>query len=87
MNEPTRGERPVHHDFRLQERDGAPPIPSDAPLRAPFAAARDALRQAWAPPRDTFVTEDLPMLLTRLNLVQPVASDKHVSGASAALDR
>lgn len=67
MNQPTRGDRPVHHDFRLQERDGAAGV-ADAAM--PFAAAREALRSAWAPPRDTFVTEDLPMLLTRLDLVR-----------------
>ncbi|WP_294352980.1 hypothetical protein [uncultured Sphingomonas sp.] len=72
MNEPIRGSRPVHHDFLLQERDAAPAVPGAT--RAPFTAARDALRQAWAPPLDTFVTEDLPMLLTRLNLVQAVRS-------------
>ncbi|SEL63115.1 hypothetical protein SAMN05216382_2340 [Sphingomonas palmae] len=70
MNEPIRGSRPVHHDFLLQERDASSVLPGAA--RAPFTAARDALRQAWAPPLDTFVTEDLPMLLTRLNLVQAV---------------
>ena len=87
MNEPMRGERPVHHDFRLQERDGAPTNPGNAPHRAPFVAARDALRHAWAPPLDTFVTEDLPMLLTRLNLVQPVVSDKRLSNTAPAPDR
>lgn len=67
MNQPTRGDRPVHHDFRLQERDGT--SGTVAPAReTPFGAARDALRAAWMPPRDTFVTEDLPVLLTRLNL-------------------
>lgn len=71
MSESTRDNRPVHHDFRLQERDGAPgtEAASEAPPE-PFVAARDALRTAWAPPRDTFVTEDLPVLLTRLNLVR-----------------
>ncbi|WP_375273144.1 hypothetical protein [Sphingomonas sp.] len=71
MTESMRGERPVHHDFRLLERDGAArePGPSTAERAEPFAAARHALRAAWAPPRDTFVTEDMPVLLTRLNLV------------------
>jgi len=67
MNQPTRGDRPVHHDFRLQERD-SPASVADAAM--PFAAARQALRSAWAPPRDTFVTEDLPVLLTRLDLMR-----------------
>ncbi|WP_019515251.1 hypothetical protein [Sphingomonas sp. Mn802worker] len=68
MTEPKRDERPVHQDFRLLERD----VTTDAASRAqPFVAARDALRQVWAPPLDTFVTEDMPMLLTRLNLVPP----------------
>ena len=73
MTEPMRDERPVHHDFRLQERDdgAAAPLPSTAARVEPFAAVRDALRAAWSPPRDTFVTEDLPILLTRLNLVAP----------------
>lgn len=74
MNEPNRGSRPVHHDFLLQERDNAP-ITGRTLAHTPFAAARDALRQAWAPPLDTFVTEDLPVLLTRLNLVR-AASDR-----------
>ena len=73
MTEPMRDERPVHHDFRLQERDDATgaPRPSITAPAEPFVAARDALRAAWTPPRDTFVTEDLPVLLTRLNLVAP----------------
>ncbi len=77
MNEPMRGKRPVHHDFRLQERDDALMVAHDAVQPAPFVAARDALRQAWAPPFDTFVTGDLPELLTRLNLVRSVAADTH----------
>jgi hypothetical protein len=73
MTEPMRDDRPVHHDFRLQERDGkaTAPLPSTAAHVEPFVAVRDALRAAWSPPRDTFVTEDLPILLTRLNLVAP----------------
>jgi hypothetical protein len=82
MNEPTRGDRPVHHDFRLQERDGAAAAPPVREAQAvPFAAARDALRSAWEPPRDTFVTEDLPVLLTRLNLVR---GDDDVRGAEGS---
>lgn len=84
MNDPIRGQRPVHHDFRLLERDSTGSATAAATTRAqPFVAARDALRQVWAPPLDTFVTEDLPMLLTRLNLLRPVAPHAPAHGDHA----
>lgn len=49
-------------DFDLEERE-APvpaPVPQDLRLR---------LRGVWQPPRDTFVTEDFPYLLTKLGQI------------------
>jgi len=49
----------VHDDFRMVERGGTA---GDATLMT----VRAALRSAWSLPTDTFVTSDLPVLLTRL---------------------
>lgn len=50
----------MHHDFRLIERL-APPCDDR------LAAARRTLRSTWELPTDTFVTADLPLLLTLLS--------------------
>jgi hypothetical protein len=47
----------MHHDFRLVERDA--PSANDS-----VGAVGDVLRSAWRLPTDTFVTSDLPLLLT-----------------------
>jgi hypothetical protein len=50
----------VHRDFKLVERG--------EPLRDPkLAGLRDALRDRFPVPTDTFITEDIPALLTRLS--------------------
>jgi hypothetical protein len=51
-------------EFRLRERDATP---ADERL----AAARRLLRATWPVSTDTFVTEDLPLLLTRAGQIDP----------------
>ncbi len=49
----------MHRDFKLVERHG--------PLADPrLTHLRDALRSTWEVPTDTFVTLDLPRMLTKL---------------------
>lgn len=55
-------------DFELNERN-----PDLGEGRK--GAARAALRATWAVPEDTFITEDIPLLLTRLSQV-PATPDK-----------
>ena len=49
----------VHDDFRMVER-------GEAVDNAPLLRVRGVLRVAWTLPTDTFVTLDLPVLLTRV---------------------
>ena len=53
----------VPRDFVLIERDGGP---ADDGL----IGVRGALRSTWSMPTDTFVTADIPLLLTRLSTVE-----------------
>jgi len=50
-----------YREFTLQERESGPP-PADT------AIVRKLLRQSYPLPSDTFITESLPELITRLSL-------------------
>ena len=50
----------MHHDFRLIER-------SVSLCDDKLAAVRDNLRSTWELPTDTFITADIPLLLTLLS--------------------
>ena len=53
--------RAVASEFELQERDAGGPSPRRQVTRT--------LRDAWPLPRDTYITDGIPELLTRLALV------------------
>ena len=55
-------ERLVHADFKMVERGGAGENISSRCIDV-------TLRMAWALPVDTFVTAELPLLITRLSLL------------------
>ncbi len=57
----TSDRRPVHRDFQLVERDQTAP-------EGAAAAMRETLRSAWPVPNDTFITSDIPALLTILSV-------------------
>jgi hypothetical protein len=57
----------VAQEFRLVERNAAL-----ADKRGEYA--RSTLRSVWSPPNDTFVTDDIPILLARLSQVPQVRS-------------
>ncbi len=54
-------------EFRLRERDAATAETADERL----ATARQLLRATWPVSTDTFVTGDLPLLLTRAGQIDP----------------
>ena len=54
-------QQPVHADFKLIERE-------KETGRADMSALSGLLRTAWALPMDTYVTQDIPVLLTLLCL-------------------
>ncbi|MGV3481094.1 MAG: hypothetical protein ACO1O3_14175 [Sphingobium sp.] len=56
-------------EFELREREPAARDDND-----PVLSLRDALRATYEVRRDTFITGDLPVLLTRLSRLQPVES-------------
>lgn len=58
---------PVHSDFRLVELNAGLE-------REDLCCLRDILRLTWTIPTDTFVTSDLPLLLTKLCATPAVAS-------------
>lgn len=55
------GETGAFREFALHERNGQAATPQ-------AAALRKALRQSYALPSDTFITETIPVLLARLSL-------------------
>jgi hypothetical protein len=58
----SRDSRPdLPRDFLLVERD-------DGAQHAGLIGIRNALRSTWAVPTDTFVTANIPLLLTRLSV-------------------
>ena len=54
-------QQPIHADFKLVERE-------KEAGRADMSALSGLLRTAWALPMDTYVTQDIPVLLTLLCL-------------------
>ena len=65
--------RPVHADFRLIER-------TDGAGEGQIAVMGELLRTAWLLPRDTFVTRDIPLLLTLLSLPRGLPEDAPTVG-------
>lgn len=54
--------RTVHRDFALVEYDSGPE-------QAPWLTMRNVFRSAWAVPTDTYITGELPDLLTKLSFL------------------
>ncbi|OWK27974.1 hypothetical protein [Sphingomonas mucosissima] len=66
-------ERLVHADFKMVERSGAG---ENGSLRC----IEVILRSAWPLPVDTFVTTELPLLMTKLNLLMAVGATQVSEG-------
>jgi hypothetical protein len=69
-------QQPVHADFKMIEREKET---GGANMRA----ISGLLRAAWALPKDTYVTQDIPILLTLLCLREtPRERDRSDTGRS-----